>query len=138
TSWHNSPIDCISNALINTIGCFRREAAWASQGKEKKPTSCPAGFLVSFGDRRAPAGRSPVTRSKKAWIASVLGLVHQLVLGDPGHHGAKFGADFLDLVAVVHATDALEARGARTVFLHPLRGELAGLDVLQDALHLGL
>ncbi|SJM35764.1 conserved hypothetical protein [Mesorhizobium delmotii] len=41
-------------------------------------------------------------------------------------------------MAVVVAADALEARHAGAVFLHPFRGELAGLDILQHALHLGL
>ena len=63
----------------------------------------------------------------------VLGLVDQLVLGDPGHHGAELRADFFDLVAVVHAADALEAGGTGAVFLHPVGGELAGLDVVQTA-----
>src|SRR5690606_20704565 len=42
------------------------------------------------------------------------------------------------LVRVVHAADALEASCARLPLLHPFRGELAGLDVVQDALHLSL
>src|SRR5262245_13370930 len=38
----------------------------------------------------------------------VLGLVHQLVLGNPRHHGAQFLADLFDLVIVVEAARRLE------------------------------
>ncbi len=32
------------------------------------------------------------------WIFSIFRLIHQLVLGDPRHHGAEPAADFLDRV----------------------------------------
>ena len=69
---------------------------------------------------------------------SVLCLVDQLVAADPWHHAAQLLADFFDLVLVVIAADSLEARCPGLVFLHPVGSELAGLDVGQDTLHLGL
>src|SRR5690606_2511827 len=69
---------------------------------------------------------------------SVALAVDQLVGRDPRHHGPQPLAHFLDRVRIVHAANALEAGRAGTVFLHPLGGELAGLDVIQDPLHLGL
>src|SRR5690606_31153421 len=87
---------------------------------------------------RAPAERSPGTRGGKPLKTLVLRLVDQPVLGDPRHHAAQLLADFLDLVGVVDAADALEARRPGAVLLHPFRGELSGLDILQYALHLGL
>src|SRR5438045_2603257 len=51
--------------------------------------------------------------------------------------GAQLGADRLDLVGVVEAAGGLEAGLAGLALADPLRGELAGLDVLEDALHLG-
>src|SRR5690606_37834566 len=41
-------------------------------------------------------------------------------------------------MSVVETTDTLETCAASLPFLHPVRGELAGLDVLQDALHFSL
>ena len=67
----------------------------------------------------------------------VLALVDQGLLLDPGHHGAQLGADLLDLVGVVEAAGGLEAGLAGLALADPLRGEVAGLDVLEDALHLG-
>ena len=50
---------------------------------------------------------------------------------------AQLGADLLDLVGVVQAADGLEVRLAGLALADPVGGEGAGLDVLQDALHLG-
>src|SRR5690349_21477153 len=66
---------------------------------------------------------------------SVFGNVHQLVLGDPGHHGAQLGADFLDGVRRTSGACRLERRLARLVLQHPVARELAGLDVVEHALH---
>src|SRR5688572_5155315 len=95
--------------------------------------------IISRGLKKSRAAVPPGEKAARGRADLLVdGLVDQLVLADPRHHAAKLRADFLDLVAVIDAADTLEARGARTVFLHPVRSELAGLDVLEDTLHLGL
>src|SRR5215471_14670860 len=68
----------------------------------------------------------------------VLRLVDQLVLADPGHHAAELGADRLDGMLGGAPAHGLEARLASLVLQDPVAGEASGLDVVQDALHLGL
>ena len=58
-------------------------------------------------------------------------LLDQRAFLDPGRHGAQLGADLFDLVSIVEAADGLEAGEAGAVLLHPLRREIAGLDVLR-------
>src|SRR5689334_25387787 len=69
-------------------------------------------------------------------LRSVLRLVDQLVLGDPGHHGAQLGPDLLDRMLGRTPAHGLEARLTGIAFLHPVAGETAGLDIVQDLLHL--
>src|SRR5207302_1549001 len=69
---------------------------------------------------------------------SVLRLVDQLVGGDPGHHRAQLLADLLDVVLGGAPAHRLEAGVAGGVLEHPVAREAAGLDVVEDALHLGL
>src|SRR5690606_18106869 len=83
-------------------------------------------------DRSGPADMSLRERG------SVPRGVHQLVLGDPGHHGAKALADLLDGMLGVAAARGLEAGLAGVVLQHPVADEAARLDVLQHPLHLGL
>src|SRR6478735_9724045 len=92
--------------------------------------SRPAGFLLPPANEKGRSLR-PGLSQNQSQKRLVDRLVDQLVLADPGHHAAQLGTDFFDLVAVVHAADALEARAASLVFLHPVGGELAGLDVVQ-------
>src|SRR5882762_3077107 len=68
--------------------------------------------------------------------ASVLRLVHQRTLLDPGHHVAELFADFLDRVRGEFGTGGLERGLVDLVLQHPVAGELAGLDVSENALHL--
>src|SRR6476646_5479155 len=68
----------------------------------------------------------------------VLRLVHQLVLGDPGHHGAELGADLFDRMRCTSGTSRLERGLARPVLQHPVAREFAGLNVVEHALHLAL
>ena len=70
--------------------------------------------------------------------ASIPRRVHQLVLGDPRHHGAEFGTDVLDCAGIVHAPRGLEAGGNGFPFLHPSASELARLDIGEHPPHLGL
>src|SRR5438477_96481 len=79
-------------------------------------------------------GRWPAGDRRMA--GSVTGLVDQLVLGNPRHHGPQLGADFLDRMLGIHAPGRLEARLAGLVLEHPVAREAAGLDVGQDLLHL--
>src|SRR5688500_20325847 len=69
---------------------------------------------------------------------SVLGLVDQAIAGDPRHHAAQLGADFLDLMVRAAPPHRLEARLARIALLDPVAREAAGLDIVQNALHLAL
>jgi hypothetical protein len=63
--------------------------------------------------------------------ASVAGLVDQLVLLDPGHHGAQGFAHGLDLVLGRQAAAAQQRRRTGLVFQDEALGVFAGLDVLQ-------
>src|SRR6266540_4713011 len=92
----------------------------------------------------------PITKSSEWWArcalptlhrssqASVLGLVDQRALLDPRHHVAEFCADFLDRVLGELGAGGLERSLVDLVLQHPVAGELAALDVGEDALHLGL
>src|SRR5574343_474556 len=55
------------------------------------------------GWRRGPSKKPPAGEPGAACVTerttgSVAALVDQLVLGDPGHHGAQLGTDLLDRV----------------------------------------
>src|SRR5260221_5807737 len=69
---------------------------------------------------------------------SVLRLVDQLVGGDPRHHRAQPFADLLDVVFGGTPAHGLEAGLTGSVLEHPVTGEAAGLNVVEDALHLRL
>ena len=66
----------------------------------------------------------------KNWIPACAGmtwrknsgffLIHQLVLGDPGHHGVELFADFFDQVPGA-------TRACGFAFNHPVAGEASGL-----------
>jgi hypothetical protein len=64
---------------------------------------------------RCAVDLSPQERGEVKKQGSVLGLVDQRLLLDPGHHGAQLGADFLDLVGVASGRGCLE-RGWPTLF----------------------
>jgi osmoprotectant transport system permease protein len=57
---------------------------------------------------------------------------------DPRHHVAQLGADFLDRMGGELGAGRLERGLVDLVLQHPVAGELAGLDVVEHALHLGL
>src|SRR5262245_50057617 len=57
---------------------------------------------------------------------------------DPRHHGAQPLADLFDLVVGVTLPHGQERGPIGLVLQHPLPRELAGLDLGQDLLHLGL
>src|SRR4029077_19023079 len=57
---------------------------------------------------------------------------------DPGHHLAQPTAHLLDGVIGVALSHREEAGAVRLVLQHPLPRELAGLDLGEDLLHLGL
>ena len=68
----------------------------------------------------------------------VLGFINQGLFGNPGHHGAQLGADFFNRMRVIQATGRLEAGLVDLVFQHPVTGEFARLNVMQNALHFRL
>src|SRR5258707_13088996 len=68
--------------------------------------------------------------------ALVLALVHPSALLDPRHHVAELGADLFDRVLGEVGTGGLERGLVDLVLQHPVAGELAGLNVVQDPLHL--
>src|SRR5262249_28026524 len=120
-----------------------------SPGARRKPISSPPMVMAITVSQRS-ANR--IVRSKPmpstvdipllmrrrlvASPGSVSRLVDELVLGDPGHHAAELGADFLDRVLGAHAAHGLEAGLSRLALGDPVAGEAAGLDVGEDALHL--
>ncbi len=68
---------------------------------------------------------------------SVPVLVHHRALLDPRHHGAQLLADLLDRVRGALGAHGLERGLVDPVLQHPVLHELAGLDVVEDPLHLG-
>src|SRR5579883_562047 len=103
-------------------------AAWAGSPSDSVATrgACPA-----YGS----TADEPTTQKPSALV---LGRINQLVLGNPGHHGAQLGAHFLDRMGIAHGAGGLEAGLAGLVFQNPVAGEFAGLDVLQNLAHLRL
>src|ERR1700675_167292 len=102
----------------------------------RSPATPAASHRHGAALRHSPA--SPAFRPWQWVRPSIPRLVDQLVLGDPGHHGAQLGADLLDGVFGPAPAHRLEARLAGLALLHPIAGEPARLDVLEDALHLRL
>src|SRR5438128_12270058 len=68
---------------------------------------------------------------------SVPGLVDQRAFLDPRHHVAELDADFLDRMSGELGAGRLERGLVDLVLQHPVARELAGLDVVEHALHLG-
>src|SRR5690554_1802756 len=66
---------------------------------------------------------------------SVLGLVHDLVGCNPGHHGAQLLTNLLDRVSSVVATGSGHGRVAQGAFGDEHLGVFAGLDALQSVAH---
>src|SRR6185295_4194867 len=86
---------------------------------------------------RAPDGRwrlsQPAACGSRGSL--VFALIDQRAFLDPGHHRAQLGTPLLDWMGIVVAPGRLEARQSRAKFLHPHGGELARLDVAENALH---
>src|SRR5271167_2567047 len=102
----------------------------------KNPSATGQATQGNFSLRTAPCPlRSAPSPPKRARAdISVLRLVDQPVRRDPRHHGAQLLADLFDLVLGRAAAGRLEAGQAGLVLQHPVAGEAAGLDVVQDAL----
>ncbi len=66
---------------------------------------------------------------------SVAGLVHELVLGDPGHHGAQLVAHHFDAVVGRVAAAGRHARVVQAAFLDEHLGVVAVLDALERIAH---
>ena len=84
----------------------------------------PPSFPPNIQGRRFREGRLLILR-----------LIDQLVLADPRHHGAQLLAHPFDFVAGGAAAHGLEAGLAGAAFRHPLAGETARLNVVEDLLH---
>src|SRR5690606_29551730 len=65
----------------------------------------------------------------------VLALIHQLVGGDPGHHGAQLRTDLFDLGFGIDAATRDERRGTGGIFQNEALGVFTGLDVLEALAH---
>ncbi len=65
-------------------------------------------------------------------------LVDEFVLADPRHHRAQPGAHLFDRMRRVAGPRRLKGGLIDLVLEHPVAGEFAGLDVLQNPLHLRL
>src|ERR1044071_4093987 len=76
-------------------------------------------------------------RGRRSPASSVPALVHQRALLDPRHHGAQLFAHGFGRMGAELGAHGLERSLVDAVLQHPVLGELARLDVGQDALHLG-
>src|SRR5690349_21122463 len=115
---------CCGAAAWETLMVRRRIAP----SRTMRPRRCHSSF-------ETPATQAP---QDEVWHRSVLALVDQRALLDPRHHVAELGADFLDRVFGELGAGGLERGLVDLVLQHPVAGELAALDVGEDALHLGL
>src|SRR5918993_2278529 len=91
-----------------------------------------------FCSREWSLGR-PFPRTKRAGFGSAArDVLDPLLAGrDPRHHRPQAGADLLDRVLLAGLLQPLEVGPARLGLGDPLVGELAGLDLVEDRLHLG-
>src|ERR1700693_732064 len=76
------------------------------------------------------------TRGAAQAQASIPALVDQRLGLDPRHHGAQLFADLLDRMLGELGAHRLERGLVDLVRQHPIAGEAARLDVVEDALHL--
>ena len=73
------------------------------------------------------------------WVTcSVAGLdALEVLLGHPGHHAAQISTGLFDLVFFAGLEQGVVFLEAALVLFDPFFGELAGLDLFEDLLHLG-
>src|SRR5690606_6758744 len=96
-------------------------------------SSCSRSFMAITLSRQHLIGARPSCRRPP--LGSVLGLVDDFALADPGHHAAQPGTDRLDGVFLSTAATRLQHRIARLIVEHEFARKLAGLNIVQDALH---
>src|SRR5262245_16889717 len=77
----------------------------------------------------------PTARSATVLRSLVLGLVDQLVLLQPGHHGAKPGANLFDRVSFAFGQKRIVDRTVGLIFQHPFLGKSAFLNFRKDLFH---
>src|SRR5205085_6612496 len=110
-------------------------------GRRAVSSNCNKAAVAS-----APPGRArPAPQAKRARIAGpfifakwrrlVPGLVHQRLRLDPGHHVTQLRTDFLDRMLGELGAHCLERGLVDAVLQHPVARELAGLYVVEHALH---
>src|SRR3546814_9476544 len=85
-------------------------------------------FSSAIAERKDGASTSSA-RTGKYGSRSVLRLVHQLVLGDPRHHRAQFGAGLFELMRGGGLAAGLQLGLAGLVVEHEVLDEAARLDV---------
>ena len=66
----------------------------------------------------------------------VLFAVHDFIGLDPGHHAAQFLADHFNGMLAANTTQRLQFCGARLIFQDEFPGEIPGLDLSENPLHL--
>src|SRR3954452_6332506 len=100
-------------------------------------SSCPSCMAQVYRPGEAAKRQKPPEGGCRAAPVGglVAGLVDQLVLLDPGHHGAQLLAHDLDRALRVEAATRLQGRRARAVLDDEALGVLARLDVLEHLLH---
>src|SRR5271167_3767602 len=81
---------------------------------------CAARAKEALDTAGRPSDRPYLAAGDPCGSGLVLGLVDQLVLGDPRHHGAQLGADFLDRMFCSAPAHGFEARLAGGIFEHPV------------------
>src|SRR5262245_12144170 len=105
---------------------------------------CPAATPTIATTPRTPAAMAITGQPSRAiGIRRVVGLlgasvaraVDEAVRGEPRHERPQLRSDVLDRVLRGLAAQLAEVRLAAAVLGHPLVGELAGLDVVEDLLH---
>src|SRR5262249_5434482 len=116
-----------------------------TSGRSSMTSSCPRLSRASTSFLRPlskawMAGTSPAMTRKDGCAQprrSVAALVDQRALLDPRHHLAQLRADLFGRVLGELGAGRLERGLVDLVLQHPVAGEAAGLDVGEDALHLG-
>src|SRR4051794_34194536 len=87
--------------------------------------------------RQRPGVSPAFVKNKRCGSSPLVGRLRALevLLLNPGHQAAEAGAGLLDRVLLAFLEQGVVLLVAALVFLHPLLGKLAGLDVLESRLH---
>src|SRR5580700_7073956 len=123
------------------ISCARRTCARPPEPRTLRPMPSRGGCGRKLRNAGAQGADSRKTMSAeikaRLRLTSIPAAVHQRARLDPGHHPAQLFTDLLDRVRGHLGAHRLERGLVHPVLQHPVLGELARLDVVENALHLG-